>query len=101
VDRTTGQELWDNLTRHYQTYQYSDIFISHAQWGYAVHKDWEYNVLLGTGGYQYAIYVGAGDDGGVQIPGFQTDAVLVIAIVTTTGIGLSLNRKRKRLNIKN
>ena len=100
VNRTTGQELWDNLTRHYQTYQYSDIFISHAQWGYAVHKDWEYNVLLGTGGYQYAIYVGADVDGGVQIPGFQTDAVLVIAIVTTTGIGLSLNRKRKRWNIK-
>jgi len=97
VGRDTGQELWDNLTRHFQTYQYSDIFISHAQWGYAVHKDWQYNVLLGTGGYQYVTYVGAGvDDGGVQIPGFQTAAVIAIATVTITGIGYSLNRKRKR-----
>ncbi|MHA2326244.1 MAG: ABC transporter substrate-binding protein [Promethearchaeota archaeon] len=102
VDRLSGQELWDNLSRHFQAYQYSDIFLSHSQWGYAVHKDWEYNVLIGTGGYQFVRYVGTGGDGGgVQIPGYETAAILVISIVTTTGIGLSLKRKRKRVKIKN
>ncbi|MHA2474149.1 MAG: hypothetical protein ACXAES_13050, partial [Promethearchaeota archaeon] len=96
VDRVTGQELWDNLTRHFQAYQYSDIYISHSQWGYAVDKDWEYNVLLG--GYAFAKYVGTGDGGGgVQIPGYQTAAILAFAIVTTAGIAYSLNRKRKRV----
>ncbi|MHA2051911.1 MAG: ABC transporter substrate-binding protein, partial [Promethearchaeota archaeon] len=94
VDKVTGQELWDNLTRHFQTHQYSDIYISHSQWGYAINKDWEYNVLLG--GYAFVKYVGTGGgDGGVQIPGYQTAAILAIAIATTTGIGISLNRKRK------
>ena len=97
VGREEGQELWDNLSRHFQTYQYSDIFISHAQWGYAVHKDWHYNLLIGTGGYQYVKYVGAGvADGGVQIPGFQTVAILAVSVVSIIGIGYSLNRKRKR-----
>ena len=95
VDRDNGQELWDNLTRHFQTYQYSDIYISHSQWGYAIHKDWEYNILLGE--YSFVKYVGSGGGGaGVQIPGFQIAAILAISIVTITGIGYSLNRKRKR-----
>jgi len=56
VDRTTGQELWDNLTRHYQTYQYSDIFISHSQYGYAINKDWE---LGSTMGFEFLKYAGS------------------------------------------
>ena len=95
VNRTAGQELWDNLTRHYQTYQYSDIFISHSQYGWAIGKDWEFSPpYLGNA---FVIYLpGDVDDGGVQIPGFQTATLLAIAIVTTTGIVVSLKRKRKR-----
>lgn len=95
VNKTVGQELWNNLSRHYQTYQYSDIFISHSQYGYAIDKDWELN--LPALGWSFVRYLGVDDGGGVQIPGFQTASILAIAVVTTTGIGLSLNRKRKRL----
>ncbi len=94
VDRETGQELWDNLTRHFQTYQYSDIYISHAQWGYAINTDWEYNILLGD--LQFVKYVGSPVSEGIQIPGYQPVGILAIAIITFTGIGYSLNRKRKR-----
>lgn len=93
VSRTEGQELWDNMTRHYQTHQYSDIFISHSQWGYAINKDWNYTILLGSA---FVTYVGPPIKEGVQIPGFLTAAILAIAVVTTTVIGFSLNRKRKR-----
>ena len=94
ADRTTAQEIWDNLTRYMQVDRYADIFISHAQWGYALDKDWEWGGILGS--YQFLRYLGTGGDGGVQIAGFQTAAILAIAIVTITGIGYSLNRKRKR-----
>jgi len=57
VDRTTGQELWDNLTRHYQTYQYSDIFISHGQYGYAINKDWEQSYFREIA-FQFIKYIG-------------------------------------------
>jgi len=93
-DRTTNQELMDNMTRHFQTYQYSDIMISHSMWGIAIDEDWEYSSILG---YQFLKYLpGEADDEGVPIPGFQTAVILAIAIVTITGIGYSLNRKRKR-----
>ena len=104
ADRTTQQELMNNLTRHFQTYQYSDIMISHNNWGIAINNDWELDNYMWSGllwtGPQYAHVkyllddVGDGDPG-VQIPGFQTTALLAIAIVTITGIGYSLNRKRK------
>jgi len=99
VNRSEGQELWDNLTRHFQVHQYSDIFISHSQWGYAVDKDWEYNVLIGGGTYAFARFVGPPIVEGVQIPGFQTAAILVIALVTTAGIGYSLNKKKRKRSL--
>jgi len=102
ADRTTQQELMDNLTRHFQTYQYAEIMIAQDNWGIAIDKDWELDNLwenfLSTGP-QYAhvkyVKITDGDGDGVQIPGFQTTALLAIAIVTITGIGYSLNRKRK------
>ena len=94
MNRENGQELWDNLSRHFQTYQYSDIYISHEQWGWAINKDWEYNILLG--GYAFVKYVGTPVSEGIQIPGYQPAGILAIAIITITGIGYSLNRKRKR-----
>jgi hypothetical protein len=94
VNRTAGQELWDNLTRHYQTFQYSDIFICHTQGGYAIDKDWEYQLPAHSNAF--VRYVGPPIAEGVPIPGYETAAILAIAIVTTTGIGFSLNRKRKR-----
>jgi len=94
VNRTAGQELWDNLTRHYQTFQYSDIFICHTQFGYAIDKDWEYvEPYLSTG---FVRYVGPPIVEGVPIPGYETAAILAITIVTTMGIGFSLNKKKKR-----
>ncbi|MHA1991670.1 MAG: ABC transporter substrate-binding protein [Candidatus Hodarchaeales archaeon] len=94
VNRTAGQELWDNLTRHYQTFQFSDIFICHTQYGYAIDKDWEwYPPYLGT---EFVKYVGPPIEEGVPIPGFQTAVIIVISVVTITGIGYTLNRKRKR-----
>ena len=95
VNRTAGEELWNNLTRHFQTFQYSDIFISHSQFGYAINSDWEQDSQ--TFGWSFLRYLGGEGGGGVQIPGFQTASILAIAVVTTTGIGLSLKRKRKRL----
>jgi hypothetical protein len=95
VDRTTGQELWDNLSRHFNTWQYAEIMISSSLEGYAINKDWVWQ----TPGYTYAFlkYVATvGDGGGVRIPGYEMAAVLSITMVTVTGIGLSLNRKRKR-----
>ena len=94
VNRTAGQELWDNLTRHYQTFQYSDIFIVHTQGGYAIDKDWEYvQPALGT---EFVKYVGPPIAEGIPIPGYETAVILAIATVTTMGIGYSLNRKKKR-----
>jgi hypothetical protein len=94
VNRTAGQELWDNITRHYQTFQFSDIFICHTQYGYAIDKDWEWlPPFLGT---EFVKYVGPPIEEGVPIPGFQTAAILAISVVTITGIGYTLNRKRKR-----
>ncbi len=94
VNRTAGQELWDNLTRHYQTFQYSDIFICHTQYGYAIDKDWVFHEpQLGT---EFVEYIGPPIAEGIPIPGFQTAAILAISVVSMTGIGYSLNRKRKR-----
>jgi len=93
VDRSVRQELFDNMTRHFQTYQYSDIMISHTKWGIALDKDWEYSHLLG---YQFLKYLPEEEgDGGQPIPGFNTAIILAFTIVTITGIGYSLKRKRK------
>ena len=75
--------------------------IAQDNWGIAIDKDWELEIGIWDNFPQYAHikYVkvsDGGDDPGVQIPGFQTTALLAIAIVTITGIGYSLNRKRKR-----
>ncbi|KKN13792.1 hypothetical protein LCGC14_1002720 [marine sediment metagenome] len=94
VDRTTAQELWDNLTRHFNTYQYAEIMISSSLTGFAINKDFEWQ--LPRYGYAFVKYIGTFGGGGVQIPGFEMAAVLSITIVAFTGIGLSLNRKRKR-----
>jgi hypothetical protein len=102
-NRTTMQELMNNLATHFHTYQYSDIYICHNNWGIAVNKEWELEpyVWSALGGFPFTFVkhestqVGNGD-GGIQIPGFQTVAILAIAIVTTMGIGYSLNKKRKR-----
>jgi hypothetical protein len=113
------QELMNNLATHFHTYQYSDIYISHNSWGIAVNNEWELDTYQWSnlGGFPFTfvrhestqVDDGDGDgngdgdgdgngdgDGGVQIPGFQTVALLAIATVTITGIGYSLNRKRKR-----
>jgi len=95
ANRTTLQEIYDNMTRHFQTYQYSDIMISHSKGGIALDKNWEYAPLLG---YQFVKYVGSADDGGAPptpIPGFETAIILTVVIVTITGIGYSVKRKRK------
>jgi hypothetical protein len=94
VDRTTGQELWDNMTRHFQTWQYAEIMISATRTGFALDKDWE--LPINVGGFQFIKYVATIDGGGgTQIPGFQTAALLGIVIVTLAGIGYSLKRKIK------
>jgi ABC-type transport system substrate-binding protein len=94
ANRTTLQELYDNMTRHFQTYQYSDIMISHSKYGIALDKNWEYTPLLG---YEFVKYVGTTDGGPppTPIPGFETAIILAIAVVTITGIGYSVKRKRK------
>jgi ABC-type transport system substrate-binding protein len=94
VNRTAGEELWNNLTRHYQTFQYSDIFICHTEGGYAIDKDWIYSPPYLSSAF--VKYIGPPIQEGVQIPGFQTAAILAITVVSITGIGFSLNRKRKR-----
>lgn len=92
-DRVRAQAIYDNLTRHFQTYQYSDIMISHGEGGIALNTDWEYDLLLG---YQYIKYVAEGHVApGEPISGFQTVALLAVAIATTAGIGYSMKRKRK------
>jgi len=55
-DRARSQEIYNNLTRHFQTYQYSDIMISHRMWGYAIDKDWE---LGSTMGFEFLKYTGS------------------------------------------
>ncbi len=95
VDPITAQELWDNMTRHFNTYQYLDIMISSSLEGYAINKDWEWH--LPAYSYAYVEYIAEppGDGPGEQIPGFQTAAILAISMVTITGIGYSI-KKRKR-----
>jgi ABC-type transport system substrate-binding protein len=94
-DRATTQEIFNNLTRHVQTWQYPEIFISHTPYGYAIDKDWEHSYHRGEQ-FAFIKYLPAEGDDGIQIPGFHTVALLAIAIVTTTGIVYSLNRKRNR-----
>ncbi len=96
-DRATSQELMNNLSIHCQTYQYPEIFISHIPYGFAIDKDWEHDYQRGEifAFIKYLPASGGVDDPGVQIPGFDTVALLAITSVTITGIGLSLNRKRK------
>ena len=94
-NRTTSQEIMDDLSIHAQTYQYPEIFIAHTQYGFAINKDWEHDPIRGMQ-FAYVKYIPASGGDGVQIPGFQTVAILAIAIVTITGIGYSFNRKRKR-----
>jgi len=93
-NRTTSQEIMDKLTIHAQTYQYPEIFIAHTQYGFAINKDWEHDSVRGLQ-FAYVKYLPASGGDGIQIPGFQTVALLAIAIVTITGIGYSFNRKRK------
>ena len=98
AERSVQQELMDNLTRHFQTYQYSEIMVAQENWGIAIDKDWELDTYIWGNYPQYAHvkYAPGGDvEPGVQIPGFQTTALLAIAIVTISGIGYSLSRKRK------
>ncbi len=95
ADRTTLQEIYDNMTRHFQTYQYSDIMISHSKGGIALDKNWEFTTLLG---FQFVKYVGGDVVSGpppAQIPGFETAIILTLVLVTITGIGYSVKRKRK------
>ena len=94
-NRTTTQEIMNNLSIHFQTYQYPELFISHNPYGYAIDKAWEHSYMRDEQ-FAFVKYLLGGDgDPGVQIPGFQTVALLAIAIVTITGIGYSFNRKRK------
>jgi len=94
-NRTTSQEIMDDLSIHAQTYQYPEIFIAHTQFGFAINKDWEHDYVRGLQ-FAYVKYLPASGGDGVQIPGFQTVAILAIAIVSITGIGYSFKRKRKR-----
>jgi ABC-type transport system substrate-binding protein len=95
ADRDTTRELMNNMTKHTQTWHYTEIMISQNSYGIAMDKDWDYFDIMGT--WAFAKYLPAsGGNGGVQIPGFQTAPLLAIAIITITGIGYSLNRKRKR-----
>ncbi|KKN55194.1 hypothetical protein LCGC14_0584640 [marine sediment metagenome] len=95
VDKITAQELWDNMTKHFQTWHYTEIMIASSLTGFAINKDFEWQ--LPRLGYEFVKYIGTvGVGAGTQIPGFQTAAILAIALVTITGIGYSLNRKRKR-----
>jgi len=98
-DRATAQLLHDNLTKHFQTYQYSDIMVSESMSGYAINKDWSLSEL---GSWAFLKYL-AGDDGppglppSEEIPGFHLAAILAFSMVTMTGIGYSLKKKRKRV----
>jgi hypothetical protein len=95
VDATTGQELWDNMTRHFQTWHYTEIMISSSKTGFAIDKDWEFPIS--ALGFEFIKYVATTDgDGGVQIPGFHTAIILAIAIVTISGISYSIKRRRIR-----
>ena len=93
-DSATSQEIMNNMAIHCQTYQYPEIFISHIPYGYAIDKDWAHSYDRGEI-FAFVKYLPASGGNGVQIPGFQTAALLAIAIITITGIGYSLNRKRK------
>ena len=93
-DRATSQEIMDNMTKHCQTWQYPEIFISHSPWGFAIDKDWKHNYARGEIFAFVKYQPGGGDNGGIQIPGFQTVALLAIALVSIAGIGFSVNRKR-------
>ena len=55
-DRTTMQEIMNNMTTHFQTYQYSEIFISHSNWGIAIDKDWVQSYHRGTA-FQFIKYI--------------------------------------------
>ncbi|MHA2392920.1 MAG: ABC transporter substrate-binding protein [Promethearchaeota archaeon] len=89
------QEIMDELTTHFQTRQFSDIMVAEPMSGYAIHKDWEFPES-GATTYAFLKYLPEQEgEPGVQIPGYQTAAILAIAVVTITGIGYSLNRKRK------
>ena len=94
-DRVRSQAIYDNLTRHFQTYQYSEIMIDHAMGGIALNNDWQMDSLLG---YQYIQYLGAG--GGVPgepLPDFLIPALIGVGIaVPVLIIGYYLISKRKR-----
>jgi len=98
-DRATAQLLHDNLTTHFQTYQFSDIMVSESMSGYAINKDWE---LSGLGTWAFLNYLPEEPgvtEPGVQIPGFHPAALLAIAVVTITGIGYSLKKKTKHVKV--
>jgi len=91
---TYTQELMDKLTTHFQTRQFSDIMVAESMTGYAINKDWEFPA--GALGFSFLKYLPEEeDDGGTQIPGFETAIILAIAIISMVGIGYSLKRKRK------
>ena len=91
---TYTQELMDKLTTHFQTIQFSDIMVAESMTGYAINKDWEFPA--GALGFSFLKYLPEQDeDGGTQIPGFETAIILAIGIIAMTGIGYSLKRKRK------
>jgi len=96
-DRVRSQAIYDNLTTHFQTYQYSEIMISHAMGGIALNADWQMDSLLG---YQYIKYLEAGDGGVVGEP--LPDYLIVTIVVAAIGvpvviiIGYALLKKRKR-----
>jgi len=98
-DIATSQEIMNNLTIHCQTYQYPEIFISHIPWGYAIDEDWAHDYARGEI-FAFVKYLPADDgdgNGGVEIPGFLTAALLGVAIaVPIAVIGYLLIRKRKR-----
>lgn len=95
-DRVRSQEIYDNLTRHFQTYQYSEIMISHASDGIALNADWQMDSLLG---YQYIKYVAGDGDGlpGEPLPEFLVPALIGVGIaVPVVIIGYVLLKRRKR-----
>jgi len=95
ADQVTAQELWDNMTKHFQTYQYMEIMIASSLTGYAINKDWEF--LMPAYSYAYVKYVAeAPVTPGEPIPGYPTLALTAITLVTATGLGYSFNKKRKR-----
>jgi len=58
ADRTTSQEIMNNLTKHCQTWQYPEIFISHTPWGFAIDKDWELRYFRDNS-FQYIKHIGS------------------------------------------